>query len=225
MTEPVVTTRGLGKRYDHRFALSDLDLTVGRGETWAVFGRNGAGKSTLIRLLSGLAAPTTGVVRVGGGDPRRPGVRRSLGIVTHQTFLLASLTVEENLETWCRLQGLPSGGTRIREWIERVGLEDYRREPAGVLSRGQAQRLTLARALLPAPEVFLLDEPFTGLDPQGVSLLQDVLREGSQTTILVTHDVEAGRSLADRLLILKDGRDVYAGEAGALGPDEIREKF
>ena len=225
MPEPVVLTRGLGKRYGHRSALTDLDLSVGPGETWAVFGRNGAGKSTLIRLLAGLAGPTTGIARIRGGDPREAGVRSCLGLVTHQTFLLGDLTVEENLTTWCRLQGLPPERDRVEEWIRRVGLEDFRRERAGTLSRGQAQRLTLARALLPKPTVLLLDEPFTGLDLQGVAFLEELIRGGEQTTILVTHDVEAGRGLADHILLLKGGRDVYAGEAGALDTGEIRERF
>lgn len=225
MAEPVVTARGLGKRFGHRSALSDLDLTVGRGETWAVLGRNGAGKSTLLRLMAGLAAPTTGVVRIHGGDPRKAGVRRALGIVTHQTFLLGDLTVEENLRLWCRLHGMPGEADRVSEWIGRVGLDDYRRERASILSRGQAQRLTLARALLPGPDLLLLDEPFTGLDVDGVAFMKEVIRQGERTTILVTHDVEAGRDLADHMLLLKGGRNVYSGEAGALGPGEIRERF
>ena len=225
MDEPFLTTRGLTKRYSHRTAIADLDLTVGRGETWAVFGRNGAGKTTLIRLLSGLSVPSDGLVRIAGADPRRPGVRRRIGVVGHSTFLMGDLTAEENLACWCDLYGLDRPKDRVDDWLDRVGLEDYRRERTSVLSRGQAQRLTLARALVPDPEILLLDEPFTGLDLPGAALLREEIGKEGRTTIFATHDVEAGLALADHVLALKAGRDVHSGEAGTIGAREVAERL
>ncbi|MCZ6602858.1 MAG: ABC transporter ATP-binding protein [Planctomycetota bacterium] len=225
MSDPILTARGLTKRYSHRTAIADLDLTVGRGETWAVFGRNGAGKSTLIRLLSGLSVPTDGLVRIAGADPRLPGVRRRIGVVGHSTYLLGDLTAEENLLCWCNLYGLDRPKDRVGDWLDRVGLEDYRRERTSVLSRGQAQRLTLARALVPEPEILLLDEPFTGLDLPGAALLREEIGKGGRTTIFATHDVEAGLALADHVLALKAGRDVHSGESGTIGPREVAERL
>jgi ABC-type multidrug transport system ATPase subunit len=220
-----ITTKGLRKRYGYRLALKDVDLEVSPGETVAILGRNGAGKSTLIRILAGIAAPTSGVVRVFGEDPRRPWVRRRLGIVAHQTFLVGGLTVEENLLTWLRLQGIPDPGGVAVPWLDRVGLLDRRRQRTGTLSRGQAQRLTLARALAPDPDLLLLDEPFTGLDIQAAALLEEVVREGERTIVMVTHDVEAARRLAGRVCLLKGGRHVYAADAAGIGAGEIEERF
>ncbi len=217
----VIVTRGLRKKYGYHLALAGVDLEVRRGETLAILGRNGAGKSTLLKLLAGLATPTGGEVRLFGEDPRRPAVRRRLGVVTHQTFLIGDLTVEENLRTWCRLQGLGPAESAVRSWLERVGLDDARRQRTGSLSRGQAQRLTLARALIPEPSVLLLDEPATGLDFEGATLLEELLREGDRTTVFVTHDVEAGPRLADRVLLLKDGRNVHDADAAEVRPGDI----
>jgi ABC-type multidrug transport system ATPase subunit len=220
-----VTTKGLRKRYGYRLALKDVDLEVSPGETVAVLGRNGAGKSTLIRILAGIAAPTSGVVRIFGEDPRKVRVRRRIGVVAHQTFLVGDLSVEENLLTWLRLQGIGDAGGVVDPWLDRVGLLDRRRQRASTLSRGQAQRLTLARALAPEPELLLLDEPFTGLDIQAAALLEEVVREGGRTIVLVTHDVDAARRLAGRVCLLKGGRHVYAADAAGIGAGEIEERF
>ena len=221
----LVSTRGLGKRYGYRSALAGVDFSMRKGEKWALLGRNGAGKSTLIRILAGLAAPTEGEARVFGEDPRRPAVRRNLGIVTHQTLLLSDLSAEDNLRTWCRLQGIADDDDRIHHWLSIMGLEDAADDRTASLSRGQAQRLTLARALLSDPEILLFDEPFASLDPAGASLIEGVLRAAGRTVLFVTHEVETALLLADRLLVLKDGRIVYAGETGKISAEDLRERF
>lgn len=218
---PSIETRGLTRRFGGLCALDHLDLTVARGEAIAVFGANGAGKTTLLRLLTGALRPTGGSVRVAGLDPRRHerAVRRLFGVVAHPTFLYEALSAHENLTFFARLYGLPDPAGRARRLLASVGLEARWDEPIRVLSRGMQQRTALARALLHDPEILLLDEPFTGLDPQGSAWLLatlGALRRQGRTLLLVTHDPARGAVLSDRWILLARGRLV--GRGGWDGP-------
>lgn len=219
-----VITAGLTHRYGERLALADLDLTIGRGEVFAVLGPNGGGKTTLFRLLSTLLPIQQGRALVAGCDVARQAaeVRRRIGVVFQAASLDRKLTVKENIDIQGVLYGL-SGRTltaRRDELLAQFGLADRARELVERLSGGLRRRVELAKGLIHDPEVLLLDEPSTGLDPaarsdlwQYLKLLRD--RRGT-TVVLTTHFLDEADG-ADRLAILSAGRLVALGR-----PNDLR---
>ncbi|MCA1599514.1 MAG: ABC transporter ATP-binding protein, partial [Chloroflexi bacterium] len=186
-----------------------------------------AGKSTLLRILSTLARPSSGVVLLGGvpvvDDP--VAARRRLGVVFGATFLYDELTGAENLAYYARLYGVRDGAPRAAALAALVGLEGRLHDRVGVYSRGMAQRLSIARALLHRPDVLLLDEPDAGLDPAAVADLPRLLRgDGApeRAIVLTTHDLDLTLTLADDVAILAGGRFVFAAPTGSLTPATLR---
>jgi heme exporter protein A len=212
----VLEARGLVREYGSLVAVDGVDLTLRDGEFLTVFGPNGAGKSSLLGMLGGALRPTRGSVAVRGTplDFGDTSWRSRVGILSHRGFLYAQLTAEENLRFYGQLFGLMDLDTRIPERLERVGLANRARSQAHELSHGMRQRLALARALLHDPDLVLLDEPFTGLDPTASAVLHDVLRElrdGSRTVVMVTHNLSEGLALATRVAIQVAGRLAWEG--------------
>lgn len=208
---PLLEARGLVKRYGHFPALRGLDLDLHSGELLTVFGPNGAGKTTLLRLLATATQPTEGELSFRGRSIARDPValRRVLGYVSHESLLYHALSPRENLMFAGRLHGLDRLRERVDEVLAQVELSDRADSPVRELSRGLRQRASVARALLPDPELVLLDEPFTGLDRQAARVLRErleTLRERGRTVVLVTHDLGLGLELADRLIVLQRGR-------------------
>ncbi len=232
---PSVEAWDVYKGFGRRAVLRGVDLYVLSGRTLAIVGPNGTGKTTLLRILATLARPSSGIVRLCGGDAVRDPVaaRRRLGVVFGATFLYDELTGRENLRHYARLYGVSDATTRIAELTALVGLPGNRLdERVGVYSRGMAQRLSLARALLHRPDVLLLDEPDAGLDPAATRDLPRLLR-GDTTTpgatgraiILVTHDLDLAVGLADDVAILAGGRFVYTAPTAAITPPELRRAY
>ena len=159
--------------------LRGVNLAVTAGTAALVVGRNGAGKSTLVRLLAGLSAPTAGEARLFGAPSRslEAAARRRVAIVTHQSFLYPNLTARENLEFYAELYRVDDAPVEIQRWLARIGLTFAADARVRTFSRGMEQRLTLARAMLPCPDILLMDEPFAALDADGVALVADLLRE------------------------------------------------
>ena len=226
----MIQVRGLTKRFGLRLVLKGLDLDVAPGECVALLGPNGAGKTTLMRILATLSRPTLGRVQVAGwllpGDAAE--VRRRLGVVSHHTLLYADLTAEENLRFYAQMYGLPAPAARIQQVLEQVGLAVRRRDLVRTFWRGMQQRLAIARALLPDPEVVLFDEPYTGLDPEAAAMLDDVLRQVARqdrTVLLTTHDLARSLSLADRVVILAHGQIAYSAAARGLSPAGFAEAY
>jgi heme exporter protein A len=217
---------GLGRSYGERVALQDLTLALEEGRTLVVFGPNGAGKSTLLRVLATLLRPHAGTARVLGRELPGDGwaVRGRIGFVGHEPLLYRDLTVAENLEFHARLHGLRDPGARIAELIGRVGLERRAGELVRNLSAGLAQRAAACRTVLHEPEVLLLDEPASHLDPEGAALLETLVGSArGRTRVLVSHDVEPALAEADRVLALKgDGSLAYEGPAAGLSPGDAR---
>ncbi|MGW4645379.1 ABC transporter ATP-binding protein [Kitasatospora sp. NPDC004289] len=215
---PAIEATGLHRHYgpagDAGFdAVRGLDLTVRRGEVFALLGTNGAGKTSTMELLEGLAAPTGGQVRVLGHDPYRERalVRPRIGIMLQEGGFPAELTVAETGRAWA---GMTSGARPVDEVLELVGLVHRRTVRVKQLSGGERRRLDLALALLGSPEVLFLDEPSTGLDPEaraGVWRLVRELRAQGTTVLLTTHYLEEAEELADRLAIMHTGRIVTRG--------------
>jgi heme exporter protein A len=222
----MIEARGVVKAFGYKPVLRGIDLSVAPGELVALVGPNGAGKTTLMRILATLSRPTAGeIVLAGQRLPRgAEHARRELGVVLHHTLLYDNLTAEENLRFYGRLYGLPDPAGRAAEVLEVVGLSTRRQEQARTLSRGQQQRLSIARALLHRPRILLLDEPYTGLDPDASTTLDTLLRElaaGGHAVLMTIHDLARGLLLSDRVAILARGKIARSVARGALGPQEF----
>lgn len=213
---PLVSARDLTKSFGYRTVLHGLTLDVPAGQALALMGPNGSGKSTLLRLICGLTRPDKGTITVGGWSiPREADrVRAHLGLVAHRPLIYEGLTARENLRFYGKLHGLsgPALDTRIREMLDRVGLGKRGDDLVRGFSRGMMQRLSIARAVLHKPDILLLDEPFTGLDPAAKqmlsALIRDVRAQGG-TLVMTSHEPADSVALADRAVILVGGTLVY----------------
>jgi heme exporter protein A len=214
---------GVARTFGPVAALVGIDLTIPAGASVALMGGNGAGKSTLLRVIAGLAAPTTGTVRIAGVDRRRagPGLRGLVGFVGHESMLYADLTVRENLAFHASLHGL--GGATVEEAAAMFDVAHALDRTVRVLSRGNRQRASLARASLHDPAILLLDEPYTGLDLDSAERLTAILGElhrRGRTVVMSVHDA-AHAVEADRLVVLADGRIVVDRAVGGTGADGV----
>jgi heme exporter protein A len=221
-----VELHGVSRRYGERLALDEVSLTLPVGRTLAVFGPNGAGKTTLLRLLATLLRPHGGHARVLGAELPRESwkVRGRIGLLTHEPLLYRELTVAENLRYHARLHGVGHG--RVAELLERVGLERRADDPLRTLSRGMVQRAAVCRAVLHDPEVLLLDEPRTGLDPAASELLDPLIGPASgRTRVLTSHDPAGGLAEADLALGLRDGRVALLAPAATVDPGAVSDLY
>ncbi|MFN2376750.1 MAG: heme ABC exporter ATP-binding protein CcmA [Candidatus Binatia bacterium] len=204
-----VSVRALERRFAAVPVLRRIDLDVQRGECVALFGPNGAGKSTLLRTLAGLLRADAGTVELFGVRlPADAALRRRIGYLGHDAFLYRDLDALENLAYYGRLFGVRDAG-RAAGLLAEVGLERFASRRVSTFSRGMLQRLGLARALLHEPELLLLDEPLTGLDPQGAELLSTILarlRSSGVTVLMATHDIARALESATRSVVLDRGR-------------------
>ena len=218
MIEPAIAATDLSRRFGQIQALRGVDLRLEPGERLALFGANGAGKTTLLRILGLGLAPDSGSLSIDGMDGKRDAfqARARIGWLAHACLLYDDLTARQNLEFWGRLYGVDQVERRAEELLHEMGLDVYVDEPAGILSRGMLQRLSLARALVHDPALLLLDEPFTGLDPKAADGLKQRLK-GTESTqrsvVLATHRVEDGLALTDRWIMLARGRVVADGRS------------
>jgi len=213
-----VRVEALSRLHEDTYALIDVNLTLRAGRVTALLGANGAGKSTLMGVLSTTLRPSEGRVLFDALDAVKAGpeLRRMIGHVGHRPMLYGELTARENLEFFGSLYGLDSA--QVNPWLDRVGLTRAAGRAVSGFSRGMAQRLALARALVHAPALVLLDEPFTGLDPNGADLLLGLVREArarGAVVVLVTHDLALSDPLADDVVVLRAGRVSFAGERTA----------
>jgi heme exporter protein A len=229
-THHVLVARGLVREYGAVLAVDGVDLSLGEGDFLVIFGPNGAGKSTLLGMLGGGLRPTRGSVSIRGAplDYSDELWRHRVGVLSHRGFLYAQLTAAENLRFYGRLFGLQDLERRIPERLGRVGLADRAGDQVRQLSHGMRQRLALARALLHDPDVVLLDEPYTGLDPSAADVLRDVLRElrdGRRTVVMVTHNLGQGLELATCVAIQVAGRLAWEGTADDIARDGFERHY
>ena len=204
-----IETRALTRRYAGVDVVRDVSIRIPAGRKIALVGSNGAGKTTLLSILSTLVHPTTGEARIAGHslEGRSAALRRSIGVLRHSPMLYEALSPLENLEFFARLYDVPNAAPRIEELLRLLGLWRRRHESTSILSRGTHQRLSIARALINRPSVLLLDEPETGLDPDGVALLDEMMLRAPGTTVLAaTHRVDRVEAWADGLVRLDRGR-------------------
>jgi lipooligosaccharide transport system ATP-binding protein len=224
---PLIEARDLTKRYGEFVAVDGIDFAVERGETFGFLGPNGAGKSSTMRMIGAVSPASGGTLHVLGRDPERDGpeIRSRLGVVPQDDNLDLELDVGENLHVYGRFFGLPRDEIRRRtdELLEFVHLADRRDSRVDSLSGGMKRRLTIARALINEPELMLLDEPTTGLDPQARHALWDRLyrlKQRGVTLVLTTHYMDEAEQLCDRLVVMDRAKIVAEGS-----PRELIERY
>jgi heme exporter protein A len=192
-----------------------VSLQLQPGERLLLLGPNGAGKSTFIRVFAGLMRPTSGQALVYGLPPGR--ARGLIGVVSHATFLYEELTALENLRLFGELYAVAEPERRGTKLLEEVGLAPLAAERIGRMSRGQQQRVTIARALLHDPPLLLLDEPDAGLDQAAFVLLEALITRGGHAVVLTTHNLSAGLRLGTRAAVLARGRVVHTLDSVSFG--------
>lgn len=219
----IVTARGLTKDYGHLRAVDNVDFTISKGECFGFLGPNGAGKTTVMRIVHCFMPPTSGEVRVFGMDVRQEpsSIKSRIGVMPQEDDLDPDLTVFENLIVYARYFDIPrkTSSRLASELLDFVELQGKARVKIGNLSGGMKRRLVLARALINNPELLVLDEPTTGLDPHSRRALWDrlnLLKAKETTLILTTHYMEEAERLCDRVAIMDTGRVVTIDSPSSL---------
>jgi lipooligosaccharide transport system ATP-binding protein len=225
--EPLIHARDLVKRFGDFVAVDGIDLDVMPGEAFGFLGPNGAGKSSTMRMIGCVSPPSGGTLRILGLDPRTQGprIRAKLGVVPQLDTLDLELTVRENLLIYGRYFGLPRAVARERgdQLLDFVQLLDRADDTVEPLSGGMKRRLTIARSLINEPQLLLLDEPTTGLDPQARHVVWDRLfrlKQQGVTLVLTTHYMDEAEQLCDRLVVMDKGRIAAEGS-----PRELIDRY
>ncbi len=224
-TECALEVRGLSRTFGARKALDKVEFDLPQGAFLSIFGPNGAGKSTLLKVLSTLTTPSKGTARVLGLDVVADAValRERMGLISHNPLLYPDLSAEENLEFFAEIYCLENPKERIRELLVAVELDHRRLDLVRTFSRGMLQRLSIARALLHAPEIIFLDEPYSGLDPHAMDILDSLIAQVREqhTFVMVSHDLSKGLELCSHALILAKGAVVLFEERDNIDADEF----
>jgi lipooligosaccharide transport system ATP-binding protein len=226
MTESLIHARGLTKKFGDFTAVNGIDFDVLKGESFGLLGPNGAGKSTAMRMIGATSQRTSGELTILGKDPENfgPQIRAHLGVVPQQDNLDTQLSVTENLYIYGRYFGLSRKFLKgkIEELLAFAQLEEKRSAKVESLSGGMKRRLTIARALVSEPEILMLDEPTTGLDPQARHILWDRLfrlKEDGVTLLITTHFMDEAEQLCDRLVVMDKGSIMAEGSPAQLIKD------
>lgn len=223
MNEAYISIDHLSKKFDKDFVLKDVNAVLHKGEILGFLGPSGAGKTTTIKILTGQLLSTSGAAEVLGIDCRKIDERiyEQIGIVTDSSGVYERMTVFDNLKYFARILNVPL--ENIDPLLKRIGLYEHRKKPASKLSKGQTQRLILARALLHKPKVLFLDEPTSGLDPSTALEIHRILKElrdEGMAIFLTTHNMEEATKLCDHVALLNEGVIVEYGT-----PEEICLKY
>ena len=217
-SQPLILARQLTKRFGELTAVDSIDFEVGRGEAFGFLGPNGAGKTSTMRMIGAVSPVTAGVLTIFGLDPaiHGPKIRMRLGVVPQADTLDMEITVRENLIIYARYFDLSwrEGAKRADELLEFVQLQERSKDKVDDLSGGMKRRLTIARGLINRPELLLLDEPTTGLDPQARHLVWDRLyrlKQSGVTLVLTTHYMDEAEQLCDRLVVMDKAKIAAEG--------------
>jgi len=219
----------LSRTFGARKALDGVSFELPRGAFLSIFGPNGAGKTTMLKVLSTLTNPSKGSAKVVGLDVVQDAVelREHIGFISHNPLLYPDLTAEENLEFFAEIYCIDDPKDRVRELLAAVELDHRRFDAVRTFSRGMTQRLSIARALLHHPEVIFLDEPYSGLDPHAMDILDSLIASvrSEHTFVMISHDLQKGLELCSHALILAKGKVVLFDERDALDPDEFKTTY
>jgi len=221
-----IEAQGLWKEYGSTRVLQDVSLSVAPGEGLVLLGPNGAGKTTLLKILATLIRPTAGLVRIAGYELRRDAdaIRRHVGFLAHGSYLYEDLTAVENLQFFATLHGLAVRKPDLLRALDDVDLEGDADQRVREFSLGMKRRLAFARLGLQRPRVLLLDEPFAGLDQQGIKRVEDSLtafKDEGAAILMVTHNLGHGLAMADRVAILAAGRVAVERNRHDLDPEAL----
>ncbi len=211
--EVAIEIRDVSKRFGPRWALARLSYSLPVGRSLLLTGHNGSGKTTLLRLIATASFPTAGALNVLGLDSRkdRDAIRHKVALLSHASFLYEDLTASQNLVVLGRLMGLQTPEKDAAALLDRVGLSSRTDNPVRQFSAGMRKRVAIARLLLKAPAIALLDEPFGELDPAGIAQMEELIAElkaKGTTLVLATHQVEQGIKLTEERLHLENGRRI-----------------
>lgn len=221
-SEQVIEVRGLTKKFREITAVNNLDLNVYRGDVFGFLGPNGAGKSTTIRMLLSLIKPTHGSIKIFGKPLKdnREEILRKVGAIVEKPDFYLYLSAYKNLEILGKISGADASRKKIMEMLELVGLEKRHKSKVKTFSHGMKQRLGLAQALLHDPELIILDEPTTGLDPQGMKEIRDLIvylsKEKNKTIFLSSHILREVEIIASRMIIINKGSAQVEGTVDEL---------
>jgi heme exporter protein A len=228
-SDNTVEVRGLTRAFGVRKALNDVSFDLPGGAFLSIFGPNGAGKTTLVKVLTTLLNPSSGTARVCGYDVVTEAVelRHRIGLISHNPLLYQDLTAEENLLFFAEMYGLDDPKTRVRELLVDVELDHRRLDVVRTFSRGMLQRLSIARALLHRPDVLFLDEPYSGLDPHAVEILDGLIAQirGDHTFVMISHDLDKGLELCSHALIIANGKVVLFEDRDNIDVEQFRETY
>jgi ABC-2 type transport system ATP-binding protein len=224
----LIETRNLTKQFGDLVAVNDVSIQVGAGEIMALLGPNGAGKTTTIRMLASILQPTRGWVRIGGIDTMQEAakVRSRIGLLTEHHGLYTRMKPQEYLAYFAQIYGLDpeQSAQRALELLDRIGLSEALNQRLGQYSKGMRQKLAMTRALLHDPDVLLLDEPTSAMDPESARMVRESilsLRSGNRALVVCTHNLHEAEALADRIAIIRGGSIVAQGTAGQLMQDYL----
>ncbi len=216
MSEPAILLRGVVKDFGDLRAVSELDLEVPRGSIYGLLGPNGSGKTTTIRMIMGILEPDRGSISLFGGDPNRSR-RARVGYLPEERGLYRRMKVLEQLVFLGRLRGIPRGLARERseEWLERLGLDDRADKRVEDLSKGMQQKVQFIGTVLHEPELLILDEPFSGLDPINQDVLESIVREfhaRGATILFSTHLMEQAERMCESVCLISGSKKVLDGD-------------
>ena len=215
MSEPVIRLSGVTKRYGAFTAVDDLSFEVAPGAIYGFLGQNGAGKTTTLRMLMDIVPPTSGEVRVLGSSRPRT-VRHRVGYLPEERGLYKKMKARDSIAYFARLKGVAAktAKTRADDLLDRFGLGEFAASKIEALSKGMAQKVQLLSVIAHEPELLILDEPFSGLDPVNQQVLEDMileLRAGGRSIVFSTHVMQHAERLCDRFLMIAHGRRVFEG--------------
>ena len=227
---PAIVAHNVSRSFGPRKALDSVSFELPDRAFLSIFGPNGAGKTTLLKILATLLPVTgDGTAQVCGFDVKSEAeeLRRRIGLISHNPLLYRDLSAEENLQFFAELYCIPNPKERIDELLEAVELKHRRYDVVRGFSRGMTQRLSIARALLPRPQVLFLDEPYSGLDPHASDILDSLIENirDQHTFVMVSHDLDKGLDLASHALILSRGKIVLYDRCDHLNQTEFKKVY
>ena len=215
MSDEAIRLSGVSKAYSGHLAVQDLSLSVPRGGAFGLLGPNGAGKTTTLRMIMNVLGPDSGTIEI-LGEPATSRSRDRIGYMPEERGLYPRMVVEEQLLFFAELKGVPrkEAARRLAPWLERLGLAQWRRHKLSELSKGMQQKAQFIATVLHEPEILILDEPLSGLDPVAVNMMRDVfvdLRRSGKTIVLSSHQMETVERLCDGIALIHRGRKVLDG--------------
>jgi ABC-2 type transport system ATP-binding protein len=216
MTEPVLEVRGISKRFSGHVAVTDLSLTVPKGAIYGLLGPNGAGKTTSIRMIMNITMPDEGTVRLFGDDKGGRHHSARIGYLPEERGLYKKMKTRDMLIFLAEVKGVPRARAALKadEWLSRLGLGEWGRRKIEELSKGMSQKVQFISTMLHEPELLILDEPFSGLDPINAQVLKDIIVQLSRsgtTIIFSTHQMDVAEKICDHVCIIARGRKVLDG--------------